>query len=499
MVKRYWIGGMLTPACTKELEALCLEREWTRSAKASLEEESLTLDFSGSPEEEKKLLETIVAHGFRVDRYRRRNEKSRLIASLIALGACAALELLCLLTAYLPLGIYAALKMGEGIVTVVAAGFGYSVFARGFARIFKRESNADTLTAFSVLAAGALGVWETVEAWRFATILDPILTEKATGGFVIACLLLASSAIGAFFSERNRLAALRLIAVDGSETDRGEREALRRIQKEENVSPLDHTFGVLAPAALLVALIVVAVWYLTERDLTQALLHGGMTLAVVSPCFSAFLPIAFSANARKERELGIFRKDPTRLKESASYNCVLFCERAKREIVACVQGAKCKAALLSSQDKRRTQIAAETAGIEDYMENVTPEGKRDFVCKLKTFSTVCVMGETDGDALALREADLGATTREATQQARLAAQLVLEREELLFVARERAERNGRLLRRTIFVAVLVHVLMAVVASGVCRSFGLIFAPRLYGVLFLCDLLAGFAAIVCFGK
>ncbi len=152
-----------------------------------------------------------------------------------------------------------------------------------------------------------------------------------------------------------------------------------------------------------------------------------------------------------------------------------------RQAVADLRNMGVRVVMITGDNERTAKAVAESAGIDEVVAGVLPEGKATAVKKLRQSGRVAMVGDGINDAPALTEADIGIAIGAGTDVAIDAADVVLMKSNLCDVPS--AIRLGRAtlrnIRENLFWAFFYNVICIPLASGAFVWAGITLNP-MYG-------------------
>ena len=155
-----------------------------------------------------------------------------------------------------------------------------------------------------------------------------------------------------------------------------------------------------------------------------------------------------------------------------------------REVVEEIKKLRIKPVLLSGDRKENTERVAKLLGIEEFVAEVSPEEKREFVRRLqKEGRKVGMVGDGINDAPALAQADVSFAVAQGVDLSKQVGDVVLLGG---IKALPRAIRIGksvsRKVKQNLFWAFIYNVIGIPVAAGLFSKYGIYLKPEVAGLM-----------------
>jgi Cu2+-exporting ATPase/Cu+-exporting ATPase len=155
-----------------------------------------------------------------------------------------------------------------------------------------------------------------------------------------------------------------------------------------------------------------------------------------------------------------------------------------REVVEAVRSMGIRTLLLSGDRREITERVARSLGFDEFVAEVTPEGKREKVEELQRRGyRVGMVGDGVNDAPALAQADLSFAVAQGTDMAKQAGDVVLMAGiRALPLTLSFGRRVNSKIKQNLFWAFIYNTLGIPLAAGVFYEFGLFLKPEIAGLM-----------------
>ena len=137
-----------------------------------------------------------------------------------------------------------------------------------------------------------------------------------------------------------------------------------------------------------------------------------------------------------------------------------------------------KVIMLTGDNERTARAIGRTAGVDEVIAGVLPDGKETVIRKLQKQGKVMMVGDGINDAPALTRADIGVSVSTGTDIAVDAADIVLMKASLKDVAAaiRISRKTIRNIHENLFWAFFYNILLIPVAAGAYSAWGITMAP-----------------------
>jgi heavy metal translocating P-type ATPase len=149
------------------------------------------------------------------------------------------------------------------------------------------------------------------------------------------------------------------------------------------------------------------------------------------------------------------------------------------ETVKTLQKSNIDVVMLTGDNERTAKAIAKSAGIENVVSGVLPDGKDGEIMKLREAGkTVMMVGDGINDAPALTRADIGVAVGNGTDVAIEAADIIIMRNDLTDIpkALNLSRKVMRIIKQNLFWAFIYNIIGIPIAAGILYPIGILLNP-----------------------